>query len=91
MTIQEILKILTDAGIEPNEANVEVKMLLEHFANYSVKDVIMGTKLSQEKLEIVKEKALIRAKTRRPIQHITGFANFMDEQFIVNKSGAKRS
>ena len=80
------MKILTDAGIEPNEANVEVKMLLEHFANYSVKDVIMGTKLSQEKLEIVKEKALIRAKTRRPIQHITGFANFMDEQFIVNES-----
>ena len=41
MSIQEILKILTDSGIEPNEANTEVKMLLEHFANYGVKDIVM--------------------------------------------------
>ena len=40
MSIQEILKILTDSGIEPNEANAEVKMLLEHFANYGVKDIV---------------------------------------------------
>lgn len=86
MSIQEILKILTDSGIEPNEANVEVKILLEHFANYGVKDIVMGNKLTSEKLEIVKEKALLRAKTRQPIQHITGFADFMGEKFIVNPS-----
>lgn len=86
MNIQEILKILTDSGIEPNEANVEVKMLLEHFANYGAKDIIMGNKLTQEKLEIVKGKALLRAKTRQPIQHIIGFADFMGEKFIVNPS-----
>ena len=85
-TLQEILKILTDNGIEPNEANVEVKLLLEHFANYGTKDIIMGNKLTPEKLEIVKEKALLRAKTRQPIQHITGFADFMGEKFIVNPS-----
>lgn len=86
MSIQEILKILTDSGIEPNEANVEVKMLLEHFANYSVKDIITGKKLTAEKLEIVKEKAELRAKTRKPVQHIIGFADFMGEKFIVNPS-----
>jgi len=86
MSIQEILKILTDSGIEPNEANVEVKMLLEHFANYGAKDIILGKKLTDEKLELVKEKALLRAKTRKPIQHITGFADFMGEKFIVNPS-----
>ena len=86
MTIQEIVKILIDAGIEPNEANAEVKILLEHFANYGVKDIIMGNKLTQEKLELVKEKALFRAKTRQPIQHIIGFANFMGVDFIVNPS-----
>lgn len=86
MTIQEIVKILTDSGIEPNEANVEVKMLLEHFANYGAKDVIMGNKLTAEKLEIVKEKAVLRAQTRQPIQHIIGFADFMGEKFIVNPS-----
>lgn len=86
MSIQEIVKILTDSGIEPNEANVEVKMLLEHFANYGVKDIISGNKLTTEKLELVKEKAELRAKTRQPIQHIIGYADFMGEKFIVNPS-----
>lgn len=86
MSIQEILKILTDSGIEPNEANVEVKMLLEHFANYGAKDIVMGNKLTSDKLAIVKEKAELRARTRQPIQHIIGFADFMGEKFIVNPS-----
>lgn len=86
MSIQEIVKILTDSGIEQNEANVEVKMLLEHFANYGVKDIISGNKLTSEKLELVKEKAKLRAKTRQPIQHIIGYADFMGEKFIVNPS-----
>lgn len=86
MTIQDIVKILTDSGIEPNEANVEVKMLIEHFAGYGVKDIIMGKKLDPKKLELVKEKAELRARTRRPIQHIIGFADFMGEKFIVNPS-----
>ena len=86
MSIQEIIKILTDSGIEENEANVEVKMLLEHFANYGVKDIISGNKLTTEKLELVKEKAELRAKTRQPIQHIIGYADFMGEKFIVNPS-----
>lgn len=86
MTIQDIVKILTTSGIESNEANVEVKMLIEHFADYGVKDIIMGKKLDEKKLAIVKEKAELRARTRRPIQHIIGFADFMGEKFIVNPS-----
>ena len=85
-TIQEIVKILTDAGIEQNEANIEVKLLIEHFAGYSTKDIILGKKLDSAKLELVKEKALQRAKTKEPIQHIIGFADFMREKFIVNPS-----
>lgn len=85
-TIQEIVQILIDSGIEHNEASIEVKMLIEHFANFGYKDIIMGNKLSSEKLEIVKEKAELRAKTKQPIQHIIGFADFMDEKFIVNPS-----
>lgn len=86
MTIQEIVKILTDAGIEPNEANVEVKLLIEHFAGFGVKDILMGKKLDSQKLELVKEKAELRARTRQPVQHIIGFADFMGEKFIVNKN-----
>lgn len=85
-TIQEIVKILTDTGIEQNEANIEVKLLIEHFAGYSTKDIILGKKLDSAKLELVKEKALQRAKTKEPIQHIIGFADFMGEKFIVNPS-----
>ncbi len=86
MSIQEIVKILTDSGIEKNEANVEVKMLLEHFANYGVKDIIAGNRLTADKLVKVREKAELRAKTRQPVQHIIGFADFMGEKFIVNPS-----
>ena len=86
MNIQNIVKILTDAGIEPNEANIEVKMLLEHFTGFGVKNFLLGSKLDDEKLEIVREKAELRAKTRQPIQHIIGLADFMGEKFIVNKN-----
>lgn len=86
MAINEIVKILTDSGIEQNEANVEVRLLIEHFANYGYMDLVMGKKLSPEKLEIVKEKAELRAKTKQPVQHIIGLADFMGEKFIVNPS-----
>ena len=82
-TLQDILKILTDSGIEPNEANVELKILLGHFAKYTSKDIILGNKLTSEQIEIVKEKAIERAKTHHPIQHITGIADFMGEKFKV--------
>ncbi len=86
MLITDIVKILTDAGIEQNEANIEVKMLIEHFAGYGVAEIIMGKKLEEEKLKIVEEKAKLRASTRQPIQYIIGEADFMGEKFIVNPS-----
>ncbi len=85
MLIPDIEKILTDSGIEPNEAKVEVKLLIEHFAGYSLVDILMGKKLSEEKLKIVEEKAKLRAKTHKPIQYIIGLADFMGEKFVVSK------
>lgn len=86
MLIADIVKILTAAGIEQNEANIEVKMLIEHFAGYGIEDLIMGHKLDDEKLKIVEQKAKFRASTRQPIQYIIGEANFMGEKFLVNPS-----
>lgn len=85
MLIQDIEKILTDSGIEPNEAKVEVRLLIEYFAGYSLVDILMGKKLTEDKLKIVEEKAKLRAKTHEPIQYIIGLADFMGEKFLVNK------
>ena len=86
MNISDIVNILIDSGIEKNEANIEVKMLIEHFADFGIKNIIMGEKINQDKMKIVEEKARLRAKTHQPIQHIIGFAQFMGEDFIVNKN-----
>lgn len=85
MSIVEIVKILTSAGIEQSEANAEVKMLIEHFCGYSAVDIVMGKRLEEGKLSIVKEKAQLRARTRMPIQQILGFAYFMGDKFKVSK------
>ena len=83
MNIQEIVSILISAGIEPAEANKEVKMLIEHYCNYGAIDIIMGRPLDYEKLKIVKQKAELRAKTRQPIQYIIGEAYFMGNFYKV--------
>ena len=57
MLISDIVKTLTDSGIAENEANIEVKLLIEHFAGFSAIDIIMGKKLTDEMLKPVIEKA----------------------------------
>ena len=84
MNIQKITKILTDSGIEENEAKKEVEILLEHFYGYTPKDRLMGVSLSDEKLALIEEKALLRAEKRIPVQHITGEAWFMGNWFKVS-------
>lgn len=83
MNIQTITKMLIDAGIEPNEAKKEIKMLLEHFCKYTELDKCKGVQLSEKQLEIIEEKATKRANTKLPIQYIIGEAYFMGEFFKV--------
>lgn len=84
MNIKQIEKILTDGGIELNEAKIEAKMLVKHFLKLSDIDLALNEEF--EGREIVLEKTQFRAKTRVPIQHIIGSAYFMGEDFIVNKN-----
>ncbi len=83
MNIQTIIKLLIDKGIDEREAKREVKMLLEHFCNYSDKDEILGRKLTEEELSIIKNKAEARIADRTPIQYIIGEAYFMGDFFKV--------
>ena len=83
MNIQAITKILIDAGIEQNEANKEVKMLLEHFCNITEKDLVMGKEPTQEQLDMLAKKVKERTDARIPIQYIIGEAYFMGEYFKV--------
>lgn len=84
MNIQTITKLLTDAGIEANEAKVEIKMLLEHFCKYTELDRAKGKALDEVQLDILHQKVLTRIETRLPIQYIIGEAYFMGEFFKVN-------
>lgn len=85
MSIQEIVEILTNSGIEQREAAIEVKMLIEHFCGYSAVDILMGRPLDYEKLKIVQQKAELRARTKMPIQYIIGQAYFMGDYYKVTK------
>lgn len=83
MNIKQIEKILTDAGIEPNEAKIEAKMLIKHFLEVSDIDLALNSEFAHN--DLVLEKAKLRAETKIPIQHIIGTAYFMGEDFIVNE------
>lgn len=82
-TYKSIENILTASGIEPNEAKIEAKMLLKHFLKVSDRDFIFDKEIPDS--TIVEEKAILRAQTKAPIQHIIGLAHFMGEDFIVSK------
>lgn len=86
MNIQEIVAILVNSGIHPNEARIEVKMMIEHYCNYTALDVIRGVPLDYEKLKIVREKAGVRARTKIPVQYIIGLADFMGSKYVVNEN-----
>ncbi len=83
MNIQTIIKMLTDAGIEENEAIAEVKILLEHFCKFTEKDKILGRVLNDIELNLIKKKVELRIKERIPVQYLTGEGYFMGEFFKV--------
>ena len=84
MSIQTLIKILTDSGIEKNEAVREVEMLIEHLCHITKTDLVKGVVLTDAQFELIKEKVEIRAEKRLPIQYIIGEAWFMGELFKVN-------
>ena len=74
---------MIDAGIEKNEAQKEVEMLLEHFCNYTEMHKLLGKELSEEEIELINKKVNIRIQERVPVQYLIGEAYFMGETFKV--------
>jgi len=83
MNIQSIITMMTDAGIEEKEAKKEIKMLLEHFCNYTEMDKIRGIKPDNIQLSTLLDRVTERIQDRKPVQHIIGEAFFMGEIFKV--------
>lgn len=83
MNIQKLVKILTDNGIEKNEARSEVKFLLGGLFNYTEKDKLQGKQLNAEQTKELEEKIRQRAESKQPIQYIIGKSWFMGEYFKV--------
>ncbi len=85
MNIQEIEQLLIDAGIEPNEARSEVKIMLQDLCNWSLMDMLMGRPIDESKLPEVERVAKLRAETRTPLQHLIGKAYFSGNFYKVTK------
>ena len=85
MNIQTITQLMIDAGIEAQEAKKEIMMLLEHLFSFTEKDKILGRNLSENELNLLKEKVNLRIETRIPIQYIVSEAYFMGEYFKVSE------
>lgn len=83
MKLKDIEKILINGDIELNEAKVEAKMLVKHFLGLDTTDLLINDEF-EDNTDLI-EAAKLRATTRKPIQHIIGYAHFMSEDFIVNE------
>ena len=83
MNIQQLTKMLTDGGVEPNEAKCEIEMLAEFFCGYTEEDKLRGKALSEKDFTVLSEKVRKRVNERIPVQYIIGRAWFMGNFFKV--------
>ena len=80
-TKNDFIKILTEAGIEQNEAKIEVELILEKVTGKKLEELLFINEFDEVQImPYIKE----RIETKKPIQYILGYAHFMGEKFIVN-------
>ena len=75
--------MMIDSGIEKNEAQKEIEIILKHFFNYTEIDKIKGKKLNDTQLKKLENIVQTRISKNFPIQYIIGEAYFMGEYFKV--------
>lgn len=80
-TKNDFIKNLTDAGIEQNEAKIEVELILEKVTGKKLEELLFINEFDEVQImPYIKE----RVETKKPIQYILGYAHFMGEKFVVN-------
>ena len=83
MNIKLITQMMIDSGIEKNEAQKEIEIILKHFFYYTEIDKIKGKKLNNAQLKKLENIVQTRISKNFPIQYIIGEAYFMGEYFKV--------
>lgn len=83
--IKQLKNILTESGIEKQEAQAEVDFILKYVLNIKFEDIILGKKIDEKLFEKAFETVKKRAVTKQPLMQIIGFTIFMDNKFLVSK------
>lgn len=80
-----VQNILTQEGIAPNEAKAEANLIITEISGLRIEEILAGKTISDNAESKILDIARRRAETGAPIQHLLGFAYFMDDKFYVNK------
>lgn len=80
--IKKVENILKLAEIE--EYKQEAKLIIKEISNLSLEEIILKNNIPNQ--EKILEIATLRAKTKKPIQHLIGYSYFMNEKYIVNEN-----
>lgn len=80
--IKTVENILKQAGIE--EYKAEAKLIVLEVSEMKLEDILLNKEIKNS--EKIIEIANKRAQTKKPIQHILGYSNFMGEKYLVNEN-----
>ena len=82
------VKCLTEKNIHPNEAQLEVSLLIENVFNYTKKDLILNPDLKAPENKLKKFNSLVKKRIEKkiPVQYLINKAYFMGEELYVDEN-----
>ena len=88
MLRENLIKKLTDSGIERNESVIEADLLIEHVTGFKKKDFLLNFDIdvSPDKISVLNELVYRRTHHKIPVQYILNKAYFFGEEFFVDEN-----